>query len=420
MLLNESLNIDNKKRLSDVIHDILKEEKSIFVKKLLVKLNDHNIFINETILDKILSKWDRDKKYNKWLDYYSYQKRVDYKLKNRKPKLGKHRKKLIDKEKITKTSYTYPYNNRGVEIKIPIPDNIMEDIFLNSNEYVLRNIKKDLKKLIDEKKLENLYEPVWNYLINVYLKNNYYWLKLNKSKWKSYYEPKKNWKIIEKKDIDIHIRVLYYKYGYGKIQSVYNNIIYIIFDDMYENRFKLDTLIKNKSLRILDTYIKKDLLQDKNYKLVYLNELLYNNKYYHLNFGEVRLVNIVTDLTAEKKLTFKKSDNSTFTLNSYQFLTGNLIYKKVNDNDNNLIQKTDKENDNTQSYEYVEIIKHSDVKYNTRIINKKILKTIYYFINYDPHFDYYKFSTLSRSTSISMNFDTLKQEYYIVKDKKKN
>jgi hypothetical protein len=275
-MLNESLNINNKKRLSDVIHDILKEEKTISVKKLLVKLNDYNIFINETILDKILSKWDRDKNYNKWLDYYSYQKRVDYKLKNKKPKLGKHRKKLIDKEKITKTRYNYN-NTRNNTTTI---SNNTDIIDVNNSDI--------------------------------------------------------DWVILEEKDIDIGVKVLYHKYGNGVINEVIPGSFTVLFNSSGKRIiFNTNGVIKNKSFKIPKEYVKKDLFQNKNYKLLYLKDLKIGHKYYHLKRGKIEISNVIYSYNENsfkiKIVYIVRRPYKSFNISSDYFLTKKLIYKEYYD-----------------------------------------------------------------------------------------
>jgi len=430
MVINESLKVDSRKRLSDILHDILKKEKSISMSKLLKELKSQNIFIEEKVLDEILSKWDRNTKYNKWLDYYSYQKRVDYKLKKKKPKLGKHRKKLIDKEKPAwnyssgrNNSYVY---NKKEENEIPIPDVIMDNIFDTASDYIIGELKKQIKEEIDKKNINNTYEEAWEYLMSSQgYKKFFKYLKLNKNKWKSYYEPSEKWKVLKEEDIDLGVRVLYYKYGYGTIDIINNMYMFIDFDDLKigQKSLKIDAVVNNKSMRILEVYQKKDIWKNPHMEILYLNEVyknLYLNKtYYHMSLGEIKFksINKIKQYISYSVVNGEKNIRTNF----YQFLTTNKFYKRKSKSTSNELKnklQKSKEEDikfdydmkiDFNEYEFVKI--DSSTKFNKGdiVVGKNNKNNLYFYNTHDEQYNYYYFK--NKYSTMGLSLITLTRGY---------
>lgn len=310
--INESVKIQKYKKLRDAIHDIVVEldkDSWLTVKQLSEELKKFNIKINELTLNKILDNWQNKKDYtildildDEWLFYDKDNNSVFTTLKFPKPpSLAKSRKNIIKeeikkrKEQEEKRKEEIIENVDKIEekdpIKCPISTIMILDTFENIEEEDVIKIKKFIEKSINNKEVEHLYEPAWYFMVKKVsddILNGGLGYSL-KNTWNKHKPNTKKWVIPVEEDFDNKVIIWHYKYGEGKIDTIYDDVLSINFDsEKIIKRIKIKSSLLNKSIRINRSF-KKRPIDIEGYRHAYLKDLEKGDQVYHKKrgYGEV-------------------------------------------------------------------------------------------------------------------------------------
>jgi len=372
---NIRIKINKNKKLKDAIHDVvskLDKDEWLTVKDLTKEIKKFNVTISPSILSNILKDWiDNPKNNNIFLptdvDWLYYDKENDIvfttiKFKS-KPVIGKSRKKIKEEEeKKNEELRKKSILNLKIENDISvIPNEVIENVVSNLDINLLQDIKKHINISILSNKIKPIYEEAWKYMIK-YLKSNHVKLK---PQWKRH-EPNENWVIPKKSDLDIYQPVWYFKYGKSIIDDIDidNNLLVITYHNE-KKRFKLNSVLNNKSIRIDKKYLKKD-IDDKNKRILYLYEVECDIPIYHKTretygiIDKINKQNIIISISNKKiKIPFRNFLISQNILIDKKYKIDNNIdknYKRINIDD---IKKNDyikfNKFDDTSKYRYGKI-----------------------------------------------------------------
>lgn len=311
--INESVKIQKYKKLRDAIHDIVVEldkDSWLTIKQLSEELKKFNIKINELVLNKILDNWQNKKDYtildildDEWLFYDKENNSVFTTLKFPKPSsLAKSRKNIIkeeikkQKEQDEKRKEEIIENVDKIEekdsIKCPISTKMILDTFDNVEEEDIIKIKKFIEKSINNKEIEYLYEPAWYFMVKKVsddILNGGLGYSL-KSTWNKHKPNTKKWVIPVEEDFDNNVIIWHYKYGEGKIDAIYDDVLSINFEgEKVIKRIKIKSSLLNKSIRINKSFKKRPINID-GYRHAYLKDLERGDQVYHKKRGNGEVI----------------------------------------------------------------------------------------------------------------------------------
>lgn len=416
--INESIKINKYKKLKDSIHDIvtkLNNNQWLDMIQLSKELKSFNIVIQPIVLKKMLNDWINnnsrifDNDDYEWL-YYDKDSDIVFNTLGfeKKKNLGKYRRKQIKeynkklKTELEKKKKDIIENVNKIEknkkLTCPIPTEIFLDLFNDIDENDIIQLKKSINDEIKNKKLKNLYEPTWDFIIDISTKSigegGYGYELKDKEEWDKH-KPKEDWVIPDEKDIDKYIPVWYFKYGIGKITSYDGYQMSIEFDGSYiPKNFNAISLLNNKTIRINKEYIKKPSDID-GYKPARLIDLSYGSNILHKDRGEGTIYSI-GEYNIKMNIDNKSIKIPTNLFHIYQKILEPVeIYNKKNEErKNNIVNELKIKNKKEISdNEYIKITNKNDIKegdtvyiYSTKI-KRKISSINNDMVNFD-NFNY--------------------------------
>jgi len=307
MKLNEAIKIDKYKKLKDSIHDIvtnLPKDKWLTMTQLSKKLKEFNITISSDILLKFLNDWKNDKKGvfttddEEWLYFDDKNNSIFSSLNFKQPaSIGKSRRKIRkkeiknkeEKEEFKRKSDIDKLKQEEKENRCPIPSEVIFDTFEDIHISDVSKIMKLIHNAIKNKEIEFLYEPSWDYMIEISLKTiseGGLGLEIKNDTWTKH-KPNDQWVLPEIEDLDKGVPIWHFKYGKGIINDVNGIMLEIDFDDNENStlsntkKLKLDVVINNKSIRIDKDYTKNKKSGKKGYSIAYLKDLKTNDTVFH-------------------------------------------------------------------------------------------------------------------------------------------
>jgi hypothetical protein len=293
--------------LLDTIFKIINNKSSIKIDKLSKELSKYNFYISSDILENVLI---NNKKYIKF-------------------KYNKKNKSIVPIKKESFILNINPKNDLSTTFKdnISIPYIVIKNIFDDINKEQIKKIQNKLSYLVSIKTIDNIYEKLWEQML-IYgtssIKHGGLELRINNDNLKKYYIPSPNWIPIKISNIDKEIKILNYNYGYATIKNVNNHSVFLQYEKLsLPSKYDINFLEKD-IFRMDIKYVKKDILNNPNYKPAYLKDI---GKYqlYHKEYGDI----LLSRSTNTKLYFIVKKNKLNFNVTKEYFLTSNYFYQSL-------------------------------------------------------------------------------------------